>query len=90
MERLIELEDKFTNNSPARSRAQVSADNLMEKAQARIGNTIELIKTAADIDQLRHELRKWIENLRLEADGRVTINWKTDAIRSLMESRQAS
>ena len=62
----------------------------MAKIQPRIGKTIDLIKTAADIDQLRIELRKWIEKLLLEPDGRVTVQWKSGAIMELFDARLTS
>lgn len=78
---------RFAEASP---RASVSADDLMAEIAPRIGHTIDLIKTAADFDQLRLELRKWIEELRLEADGKVIIQWKSSAVMELFDARLAS
>jgi len=50
---------------------------ILSKAKSRLGRTLELLQSAADVDQLRLELKKWIEAIRLDAGGSLWIKWRT-------------
>lgn len=54
--------------------------SLLPQVQERAGKTIELLKTTQDVAELRTELSHWIDNLRLEANGQVSVKWKGDEI----------
>ncbi|HEY3325183.1 MAG TPA: recombinase family protein [Planctomycetota bacterium] len=45
----------------------------------------ELFRTDLDVDDLRCLLKKWIDAIRIDADGRVFVKWKSSAIFELLE-----
>lgn len=60
--------------------APIDRGAILSKAKSRLGQTLELLRSTADMDQLRLELKKWIEAIRLDANGSLWIKWKEKAV----------
>lgn len=71
----------------ADSRAAIAIDakEIKVKVDARLGKTLDLLKTPADMDQLRLELKKWIDAIRVDADGKVWVKWNAKAVFDLLD-----
>jgi hypothetical protein len=62
----------------------INLRTLMSQVRDRTGKTIDLIKTTDDVAELRLELSRWIENLRLDPDGTVWVKWKAESVYKLI------
>ncbi|MCZ7649513.1 MAG: recombinase family protein [Planctomycetota bacterium] len=63
---------------------------LLETVRLKLGKTRDLLKSKSDMAEMRMELRKWIEAIRLDPDGRVWVKWNGAAIFEFLELQPAS
>ena len=65
--------------------ATLTAEELLPQIEKKLENPRRLFLTCADVHALRWELGRWVETVRIDADGKIAVKWKSKTVFELLE-----
>ena len=71
-------------------KTQTNMDELKRTIRIKLQNARELLTSDLNKDDLRCVLKKWIDGIRLDGDGKVFIRWNANAIYELLDIHAAN
>ncbi len=65
--------------------ATLTAEELLPMIEKKLEQPLQLFKTASDVHALRWELGRWVETVRVDADGKIAVKWKSKSVFELLD-----
>lgn len=65
--------------------ATLTVEELLPQIEKKLEHPRQLFLTCADVHALHWELGRWVETVRVDADGKIAVKWKSKAVFELLD-----